>query len=71
MHAGRDLCLLQSRHDGALVAAGAFAHDVGGTPGLGLQAAQVGEQRTVARRGVGQGKLAAREIDLQGEFGDI
>ena len=62
---------LAGRHHGAFVAAGALADDVGGPAGLGLQTAQVGEQRAVARRGVGQGKIPPGEIDLQGELGHV
>ena len=63
--------LWRARDDGTLVAAGALADDVGGLAGFGLQTAQVGEQRAVARRSVGQGECAPGEIDLQGELGNV
>ena len=71
VHADRDRLGLQRGDDGALVAAGALAHDVGRTPGLEVQTAQVGEQGPVTRWSVWQGEGAPGQIDLQRELGNV
>ena len=57
---------LEGGDDGAFVAAGGFADDLGAGDGL-----QARDQLGVARRGVGQRVLAALEVELQRGLGDV